>query len=270
MLSEIRVSRERQPPTMFCRVRDGRVVTKKPSSRHKESLFTDLLRKIFGTIYRAIEAISSPGCATASLCLGEVKKVRDVVQSEAMDACRNVPKAISYSKGGFGPGEDANVVLLEAQGKLDKFLEDSYVYLSIPAVLDPRFKLEGVRNVFSEVFDESVAPANFSVVGKKIEDMFRDYSEGGMTGGASPAAMDVDGTSQQSTTMDELERYLEDDVVVHGGEAAAGFDVLQWWKENEVRYPTVARMARDALAMPASDLLSPEHLSRIRSMARSY
>jgi hypothetical protein len=53
------------------------------------------------------------------------------------------------------------------------------------------------------------------------------------------------------------------------GEATSGFDVLQWWKENEVRYPTVARMVRDALAMPTSDLLSSKHLSRVQSMARS-
>jgi hypothetical protein len=47
-------------------------------------------------------------------------------------------------------------------------------------------------------------------------------------------------------------------------------DVLMWWKANSSRYPTVASMARDALAMPASDILSPEHIARIRSMMSSY
>lgn len=78
--------------------------------------------------------------------------------------------------------------------------------------------------------------------------------------------MDIDDNSQQSIT--ELERYLTDAQVPR--KEGEDCDVLMWWKANSSRYPTVASMARDALAMPASDILSPEHIARIRSMMSSY
>uniref|UniRef100_A0A0A8Y0W8 HAT C-terminal dimerisation domain-containing protein n=1 Tax=Arundo donax TaxID=35708 RepID=A0A0A8Y0W8_ARUDO len=247
-------------------------------SRLKESVFTDLLRKILGTIYRAIEKISSPSSPIANLCLDELMKLRAVLQSEAMDASTVVAKAVAYAKlGGFSGDKDADAVLLDAQGVLDKYLQEAYMYLSIPAVLNPRFKLEYVTIVFKEVFG-SEAAAYTSRVKNRIEDIFDEHrrkrrsfdGEGTsrIAAGEGPLteAVDMDGHSQEGIT--ELERYLTDDLVP--GEEGEGFDVLMWWKANSRKYPTVASMARDALAMPASDLLSPEHMARIRSMLRNY
>ncbi|EEC84506.1 hypothetical protein OsI_31197 [Oryza sativa Indica Group] len=45
--------------------------------------------------------------------------------------------------------------------------------------------------------------------------------------------------------MTELDQYLQEPCL-SGGER----DVLHWWKEHNLTYPTVARMARDILAMP--------------------
>lgn len=46
----------------------------------------------------------------------------------------------------------------------------------------------------------------------------------------------------------ELERYL-DDACSNDTEK---FDILTWWKQNGARYPIVASMVRDILAIPVS------------------
>lgn len=46
--------------------------------------------------------------------------------------------------------------------------------------------------------------------------------------------------------MTELDQYLQEP-----GPCTAEQTVLQWWKEHSLTYPTIARMARDILAIPA-------------------
>ena len=55
----------------------------------------------------------------------------------------------------------------------------------------------------------------------------------------------------------ELDRYLQDPLVP----PTDIFNILNWWKVNSSNYPKVARMARDALAIPTSNSLSSEQIS---------
>jgi len=52
---------------------------------------------------------------------------------------------------------------------------------------------------------------------------------------------------------------------VYLGEGTVGIDegkdVLQWWKRNEERYPVLARMARDVLAIPITTVASESTFS---------
>ena len=54
--------------------------------------------------------------------------------------------------------------------------------------------------------------------------------------------------------MDEFEQYLVDSLVLRSSTEL--FDVLTWWKENELRYPSVAAMARDILAVSVTSVAS--------------
>ncbi|KAK9065183.1 hypothetical protein SSX86_016566 [Deinandra increscens subsp. villosa] len=57
--------------------------------------------------------------------------------------------------------------------------------------------------------------------------------------------------------MSELEKYLKDEVE----EETEDFDILKWWKYNESRYPTLAKMAKDILAIPISSVASESAFS---------
>lgn len=129
-------------------------------SRFKNIVFTDLLRKILGTIYRAaIETISSPSHPTSNICLEVLMELRTVLQSEATAASSDLRKVNAHATvGGFIPGKDAGAVLQDAYDVLDKFLREAYLYLSIPAVLDPRFKMEYVSTILKKVFEKDDQP----------------------------------------------------------------------------------------------------------------
>ena len=59
--------------------------------------------------------------------------------------------------------------------------------------------------------------------------------------------------------MNEFEKYLADPLHPRSSES---FDILVWWKENALLYPSVASMARDILAIPITSVAS-ESVSKI-------
>ena len=49
-----------------------------------------------------------------------------------------------------------------------------------------------------------------------------------------------------------MERYLAEDIETDSDD----FDILMWWKVNEPRFPILAKMVRDVLAIPISGVAS--------------
>ncbi|XP_056863739.1 zinc finger BED domain-containing protein RICESLEEPER 2-like [Raphanus sativus] len=62
-------------------------------------------------------------------------------------------------------------------------------------------------------------------------------------------------------TRDELEVYLKEAVVTQKLLPGMEFDVLSWWKMHRVKYPVLAEMARDLLAMQVSSVASESAFS---------
>jgi len=56
----------------------------------------------------------------------------------------------------------------------------------------------------------------------------------------------------------ELDRYLGEDEEVNN---SSSFDLLLWWKMNSPRFPILAQMARDILAIPISTVASESAFS---------
>jgi hypothetical protein len=72
-------------------------------------------------------------------------------------------------------------------------------------------------------------------------------------------------SSQESIT--ELDAYLREKTIPIKQE---NFDIVKWWKENCHRYPIVARMVRDFLAIPTSTRPTPQMMTKIRNHLRRY
>ena len=63
--------------------------------------------------------------------------------------------------------------------------------------------------------------------------------------------------SQPISSKSDLNRYLEDPLV----KRTPDFDVLQWWKMNNGKYPILAKMAKDLLAIPMTTVVSKSAFS---------
>ena len=64
----------------------------------------------------------------------------------------------------------------------------------------------------------------------------------------------------KSKVKNEYNRYLED-IPDENDFSDDDFDILQWWRVNSSKYPTLSRMARDVLAVPASSVASESAFS---------
>lgn len=139
--------------------------------------------------------------------------------------------------------------------KYYKLTDDSPAYI-MAATLDPRNKHAyfyqkwdrkhhaGMRHKTESMFQEfqlahevAVSPPNSSSYAdvNLIDDF--DISDWRFGGAVVP---------QES----ELQRYLKSPLMVLGRAANKEFDVLAWWKANQVEYPILSRIAMDLYAIP--------------------
>ncbi|XP_042497852.1 zinc finger BED domain-containing protein RICESLEEPER 2-like [Macadamia integrifolia] len=161
------------------------------------------------------------------------------------------------------------------QEKLDKYWKDCCLALAFAVVMDPRFKMKLVEFSFSKIYGDD-ASTYIKIIDEGIHELFLEYvaqplpltptyaehgissppkgetSPGGTLLAANDGLLDFDvyiseiSASQQ--TKSELDQYLEESLVPRIQE----FDILGWWKLNNLKYPTLSRMARDILSIPVS------------------
>jgi len=61
----------------------------------------------------------------------------------------------------------------------------------------------------------------------------------------------------QSMNKNEVDLHLMET----SEKATPSFDILNWWKVNSTKYPTLAEIAKDVLAMPLSTVASQSAFS---------
>ncbi|XP_042438730.1 zinc finger BED domain-containing protein RICESLEEPER 2-like [Zingiber officinale] len=160
--------------------------------------------------------------------------------------------------------------------KFDKYWKDCSLVLSIAVVMDPRFKLKLVEFSFSKIYGEDSA-RYLKVVNDSIHELYHEYTAQPVTlmttyvdhGEANhvngnediqpstshPMGDDLidfdiylSEVSANQSVKSELDQYLEESLVPR----SQSFDILNWWKLNNIKYPTLSHMARDVLAIPVS------------------
>ncbi|RLN03818.1 zinc finger BED domain-containing protein DAYSLEEPER-like [Panicum miliaceum] len=207
----------------------------------------ELLHSLWKVIHRAIQTVSNSSHPTADLCLEQLFKVRYALKSQLSKATA----AHAGECSGFGEKNVADV-LKEALDTVDKAIQDSYLVWSIPHVLDPRYKLRSIKDNFEGAFGSEDAKCYTSGVTRKLKELYTNYIENG---------------NDMVEELKELDYYLQDSPARQIKDG----DILNWWKlHGSFQYPTVARMARDALAMPTCSKLTSDQIAHVRSMLRGY
>ncbi|XP_072077979.1 zinc finger BED domain-containing protein DAYSLEEPER-like [Arachis hypogaea] len=120
--------------------------------------------------------------------------------------------------------------------KFDKYWKDYSTVLAFGAILDPRLKLKFLRFCYKKL-----DPSTFEL---KANEEFRKF----------------DCETQTSKDKDELEIYLKEGLI-HTNEDDLKYDVLNFWKINEDRFPTLSVMARDVLSIPITTVASESAFS---------
>ncbi|XP_037479454.1 zinc finger BED domain-containing protein RICESLEEPER 2-like [Triticum dicoccoides] len=210
--------------------------------------------KILRTFYRVIEVISSPSSPTANVYFSEVWKVRTVLQEEASN-------------------DHAEIVTLvmEMQEAFDEYWQNSYVWLSIPVVLDPRFKMSFIQFRLQRAYSAD-SLGYLSEIHDTVQELFDEYYNATeQLSGVRllrSAALDTADNDPLEDWDEHLNCQMSSELDDYLGEVLVprkdDFDILKWWMEHTTKYPTLAAIARDVLAMPASAVQSEAAFSSSR------
>ncbi|KAH1239115.1 Zinc finger BED domain-containing protein RICESLEEPER 2 [Glycine max] len=149
--------------------------------------------------------------------------------------------------------------------KFDSYWSVIHVIMRVAIVLDPRYKME-----LLEFYFESIYPIDFfsqvnrirnlcydlvsEYQAKKHQDSTSSFESQDVVSDGKNKLCDYDRyierkkRARTSTMKTELDHYLEEEVLPRSSD----FDILMWWKLNELKYPTLQAIARDVLAIPIS------------------
>lgn len=182
--------------------------------------------------------------------------------------------------------------------------------LILATVFDPTKKMQFAQLCFEKLYgnDSLESKAMLESVGDLLRSMFREYNTRfkGVTGQASQSNNVASSSSQPATesqdqgtdrmelvvedfgyermdcvykemvaekgedTRDELEVYLKDAVETPNLLVGSEFDILSWWKVHRMKYPVLAEMARDLLAMQVSSVASESAFSTSGRILEPY
>ncbi|XP_052117558.1 zinc finger BED domain-containing protein RICESLEEPER 2-like [Arachis duranensis] len=166
--------------------------------------------------------------------------------------------------------------------KFDKYWKDYSTVLAFGTILDPRLKLKFLRFCYKKL-DPSTFELKANEVLEKFKRLYGEYINtfGGSTisqsSNQSPMSpeegrltkkskmvmkefREFDCETQTSKDKDELEIYLKEGLI-HTNEDDLKYDVLNFWKINEDRFPTLSVMARDVLSIPITTVASESAFS---------
>ncbi|XP_043717699.1 zinc finger BED domain-containing protein RICESLEEPER 2-like [Telopea speciosissima] len=163
---------------------------------------------------------------------------------------------------------------IEMKKKFDKYWRNYSPILAIALVFDPRYKLSFLTWAFAKL--APLDPTGIDMgnnVKSALYQLFNEYKSMNASDYEIPVLFTRPGKSRTITefmqsviaeadngTKYQLDVYLDEPKIPfsdHDDE----YDMLAFWKANGLRYPDVARMARDVLAIPVSTVASESAFS---------
>ncbi|KAL4580737.1 hypothetical protein LXL04_016939 [Taraxacum kok-saghyz] len=120
-------------------------------------------------------------------------------------------------------------------------------------ILDPRYKLGYVTFIISQSYDEEKADTLCSQVEKVLQDLYDHYSNEIGVVNESPSTNSQFEEEIVVDVDDDPATFLNNQYKSEQCESLDNkFDLLGWWKKNQAKFPVLASVARDILAIPAS------------------
>ncbi|KAL0306745.1 UNVERIFIED_CONTAM: Zinc finger BED domain-containing protein DAYSLEEPER [Sesamum radiatum] len=136
--------------------------------------------------------------------------------------------------------------------------------MAIAAILDPRFKMKLVEYYYPQIYGDS-APDCIDIVSNCMRALYSGHAiysplaaHGQSSASESSGGIVKDRltgfdrflheTSLSQNTKSDLDKYLEEPLFPR----SVDFNILNWWKVHEPRYPVLSMMARNILGIPIS------------------
>jgi hypothetical protein len=168
------------------------------------------------------------------------------------------------------------------QAKLEKYWRMSWLALSVPVIMDPRFKFTYLEFRLPLVFP-SISSTKLAKVKKIFKKLFEEYAKL-VTTQTQEGGDDMEMVIESNDPLTDWDRHLSlriNSASVGSSELDAywlkppiarkdNFDILDWWKSNSGEYPILASMAKDALAVPASTVASESAFSTGRRVISDF
>ncbi|XP_041999850.1 zinc finger BED domain-containing protein RICESLEEPER 2-like [Salvia splendens] len=226
----------------------------------KAKLMLNFLR-IF---YEATNRISRSLCVTSNLFLHEIYKVHALLKA-------------------FIEGDDFELSIMakKMKEKFDKYWGNprkmnKLIFMAV--VVDPRYKLKLVKLVLAHMYDEELANSFGNEGEAELVNMCGDYKQSIVQQNVGHAELKLNATPddndvlknamkmvsslcetfhQRHDEVNDVHKYLMEDIESGGSK----FDLLDWWKSNEYKYPVLSQFARDILAVPISTVASESAFS---------
>ncbi|KAK8498825.1 hypothetical protein V6N13_050421 [Hibiscus sabdariffa] len=163
-----------------------------------------------------------------------------------------------------------NPIITLMKSKFDHYWSLCNSTLALATVLDPRLNFRFLQISYNLIYGHD-SKMQLNKFRKVLTDVYTEYANEGRNLTKSASNMDDSNCSTPDTatvcildyfskivsegnfneeisSKSELDCYLDEPLLPFGG----AFDVLGWWHVKSQTFPTLARMARDLLAMPIS------------------
>lgn len=170
---------------------------------------------------------------------------------------------------------------LKMRSKFDSYWKECNLLMSIGVVLDPRYKARWVEFVFKRLHGSQNYHTHYNKFQIALNALFSSYESnsivpdyfGNSSSGMGSAGIETSTTTSTRSDFDydefmmensdvevqksELEKYLEEPLLPKGTPTEElRFDILSWWNNHASEYPTLAKIARDVLAVPVTSVAS--------------
>ncbi|KAI3694988.1 hypothetical protein L1987_77975 [Smallanthus sonchifolius] len=209
--------------------------------------------------YEITTLFSGSSYPTSNLYFHQVWRIQLYIEEEI----NNADKVIS------GMAQDMKT-------KFDKYWQSYSMILSFAIILDPRYKIKLVDYCFSKLnMKDEVRKEKLNSIYNGMHKLYdtgygihsqtiHDSSIAGSSYVGVDTTDELDGFESFESQFRSVEReksqltlYLEE----HQLDRKLELDVLQYWKENQGRYPQLALMARDILSIPITTVASESSFS---------